>query len=277
MSTAITLPQTAELMRQATDVAGVCKEIVLRTAMEIQGRKFVRVEGWQSIATAHGCVASIREVRQTEDGTAATAELKRISDGAVLASAEGYVGSDEPTWYGGEIISYGKTKTLPKRADFAIRAMAQTRAISRVCRSAFAHVVVLMDAGLQTTPAEEMSAMDVHAEPAAETKAPERAKETPREQPAASAHNDGAKGWRTFEVPKFIKKYAGATLGDMEPKDIAWWANHYEPKPYRGEVQQRDIDFKAALQAAKRELAGEENPDLDAVPAGDASDNEGAF
>jgi hypothetical protein len=34
--------------------------------------------------------------------------------------------------------------------------MAQTRAMSRAARSVFAHVVVLMDAGLETTPAEEM-------------------------------------------------------------------------------------------------------------------------
>jgi hypothetical protein len=34
--------------------------------------------------------------------------------------------------------------------------MAQTRAISRACRSAFAHVVVMMNAGLSTTPAEEV-------------------------------------------------------------------------------------------------------------------------
>jgi hypothetical protein len=34
--------------------------------------------------------------------------------------------------------------------------MAQTRAISRVCRSAFAHVVVLIDKELSTTPAEEV-------------------------------------------------------------------------------------------------------------------------
>jgi hypothetical protein len=34
--------------------------------------------------------------------------------------------------------------------------MTSTRAIRRVCRSAFAHVVVLMGAGLMTTPAEEV-------------------------------------------------------------------------------------------------------------------------
>jgi hypothetical protein len=36
--------------------------------------------------------------------------------------------------------------------------MAQTRAISRACRSAFAFVVTYMDAGLETTPAEEVPA-----------------------------------------------------------------------------------------------------------------------
>jgi hypothetical protein len=68
--------------------------------------------------------------------------LRRISDGAVLAEAWGFVGDDEDTW--------------AKRKQYARRAMSQTRAISRVCRSAFAHVVVLMRAGLETTPAEEM-------------------------------------------------------------------------------------------------------------------------
>jgi len=38
--------------------------------------------------------------------------------------------------------------------------MAQTRAISRAGRSAFAHVVVMMKAGLATTPAEEMVTID---------------------------------------------------------------------------------------------------------------------
>ena len=43
-----------------------------------------------------------------------------------------------------------------KRPVYARRAMAQTRASSRVCRSAFSHCVVLIDRNLGTTPAEEM-------------------------------------------------------------------------------------------------------------------------
>jgi primosomal replication protein N len=60
----------------------------------------------------------------------------------MLAKAEGFVGMDEGTWR--------------NRARYARRAMAQTRAMSRAARSAFAHVVVLIDSGLSTTPYEEI-------------------------------------------------------------------------------------------------------------------------
>ena len=153
------IPNPGTLMTQATDVAGVCKQIVQQTAQSIQGRKYVRVEGWQSIAAAYGCVASAVNVRFVERGVFATGELRRVSDGVLIATAEGFVGMDEPTWFGG-VTNSGKT--LPKRPDFAIQAMAQTRAISRVCRSAFAFVVVLIDAKLSTTPAEEMQGVYEH-------------------------------------------------------------------------------------------------------------------
>lgn len=152
----VAAPTNAEVYRASTDAAGLCRDIVLKTAMEIQNRKYVRVEGWQAIAIAHGCTGSARDVEAIDGGVRAIGEIRRMSDGQIIATAEGFVGTDEPTWFGGTVTAYGKTKTLPKRADYAIRAMAQTRAISRACRSAFAHVVVLIDANLSTTPAEEV-------------------------------------------------------------------------------------------------------------------------
>jgi hypothetical protein len=125
-------------------VAGVCKDIVHQTAQTIGGRKYVRVEGWQAIATAHGCVASARDVEKIEGGWRAIGEVRRMDTGSVIATAEGFLGTDEPVW--------------AKRPEYAKRAMAQTRAISRACRSAFAHVVVLIGGGLETTPAEEVPA-----------------------------------------------------------------------------------------------------------------------
>lgn len=156
-------------MRQATDVAGVCGEIVKKTAIRIQGKQYVRVEGWQSIATAYGCVAGARDVQRVTGGVSAIGELRKISDGTLVGQAEGFVGEDEATWFGGEREVRDKTspsgfvkRTLPPRPMYAIRAMAQTRAISRVCRSAFAHVVVLIDQNLSTTPAEEIPAEGFH-------------------------------------------------------------------------------------------------------------------
>lgn len=160
------IPDSKELVRQSTDIAGLCREIVVASSLEIEKRKYVRVEGWQAIATAHGCVASARDVRKVEGGMVATGEIRRMQDGQLIATAEGFVGEDEPTWYGG-IVSKPEWKNgqrtgrmiekmMPRRAEYAIRAMAQTRAISRACRGCFAHVVVLMNAGLSTTPAEEV-------------------------------------------------------------------------------------------------------------------------
>lgn len=128
--------------RTATNAATLCGEIVKATAQNIQGRKYVKVEGWLALAAAHGCLVSIAKVEMVEGGVRAVAELKRMADGLVLATAEGFVGEDEPMWQ--------------KRPVYARRAMAQTRASSRVCRSAFSHCVVLIDRNLGTTPAEEM-------------------------------------------------------------------------------------------------------------------------
>jgi hypothetical protein len=132
----------AELMRQATDVAGVTKEIVMKTACNIKGKKYVQVEGWQSIAVAHGCILSSHSVENIEGGIRAIGEVRRIDTGLVIATAEGFVGDDEKTW--------------ASRDTYAKRAMAQTRAMSRAARSAFAHVVVMIDQDLSTTPAEEV-------------------------------------------------------------------------------------------------------------------------
>lgn len=145
MSTELSTIETTALVshRAATNAAGLCRELVVKTAMKIQGRRYVQVEGWQAIANAFGCVASAKDVQKIEGGYRAIGQVIRVADGLVLAEAEGFVGDDEKTW--------------ANRPVFARRAMAQTRAISRACRSAFAFVVTLMDAGLETTPAEEMA------------------------------------------------------------------------------------------------------------------------
>lgn len=221
-------------------MASLCKEIVTKTAQNIQGRRYVRVEGWQSVANAFGCVASAKDVERTETGYRAIGQVRRMDTGAVICEAEGFVGDDERTW--------------SKRDEYAKRAMAQTRAISRACRSAFAFVVTMMDAGLETTPAEEVpqdgfadaprpvaykrpgtpapratdeDVIDVVAE-RVEPKAPARKK-----QPAASLE-DGAdwqtarfiKGNRQDKTSKAGKSYTqwGAFV-EIEGSEKAEWLN----------------------------------------------------
>ena len=140
------VPHNGLEFRQSTDAAGLCGAIVKQTASKIQGKRYVSVEGWQAIAIAHGCAASADHVERVNDegmsGFKCTGIVRRMSDGAEIARAEGFLGDDERTW--------------SSRPVYARRAMVQTRAISRACRSAFAHVVVMIDAGLSTTPAEEV-------------------------------------------------------------------------------------------------------------------------
>lgn len=191
-------PGPIALMRQATDVAAVCREIVLRTAMDLQGRRYVRVEGWMSIAATYGCVPSIRSVEEDERGVKAVAELRK-HDGTVLATAEGYVGLDEPRW--------------ANQPMYARRGMAQTRAVSRVCRSVFAFVVTLIDSGLSTTPAEEIP----QGGEAANVDAP---RPTPTPIPAVVAGQKAPE--RTPKTKVRFGRTKGQYLCDIEASDLAW-------------------------------------------------------
>lgn len=282
--------EAVALNRQATDIAGLCKEIVLKTAVEISGRKHVRVEGWTSIAAAYGCVASIKSVEHIPStpgmsgGIRAIAELKRANDGHVISTAEGFVGEDEPTWYGGPTTRWNKFKradeeiTLPKRADYAIRAMAQTRAVSRVCRGPFSHVVVLMDAGLDTTPAEEIMTADdqpgdaslngkidegqEQRRTAAETDqtrgtaagAPKPAPTVPRDGEVKLREQFMDKKWEKVVIHFGQKR--GTSLGQLADENkIKWWIDEWQPKEFKGKIAEDDLMLRAALDAAGVELA----------------------
>src|SRR5690242_12334675 len=111
----VPLPQVENpqaLMRHATDVAQICRDIVNATARQIGKKKYVEVEGWQSIATTYGCVLSARDVERVEGGFKAVGEVRRLDNNEIISTAEGFVGDDEPDW--------------AARKEYARRAMAQT-------------------------------------------------------------------------------------------------------------------------------------------------------
>jgi hypothetical protein len=114
----------------------------------IQGKKFVGVEGWTTLAVMLGCVA--REVSTTEtDGIyVAVVELVRMNDGACISRASAECGEEKP-WN--------------TRAKYARRSMAQTRATGKACRLAFSWIMSL--AGYEVTPAEEIPLSDEPPQP----------------------------------------------------------------------------------------------------------------
>jgi len=233
MSTEIVTANEAALQMQRTnDVANVCRDIVTKTAVNIQGKKYVQVEGWQSIATAHGCVAGSEAPHYINDspdkGYQAKGYITHIATGNVISTAYGFVGDDEVTW--------------ANRPAYAKRAMAQTRAISRACRSAFAHVVVLMEEGLEVTPAEE-----VPAEGFKDNKKynPTSAKQHTRDIVAANA---GSGHWSAHVIP--FGKNNGKTLGELSPNSIKWYFKEYQPKEYpegSGKFSDGDLALRKAL------------------------------
>lgn len=158
----------------AQDAAKVCREIVKSCAVNIGGRQFVTVEGFQAIAAAFGCILSAGAVETVAGGLSVKGRVIRASDGAVIAEAEGFLGDDETTW--------------ARRPLYARRAMASTRAMSRAARCAFGWIVTLIDRNLCATPAEE-----VPEDGFPETRRPAAPARSPRKAPAAPPRDPGGR------------------------------------------------------------------------------------
>lgn len=255
---ATTNNQVAILARQSSDVAGACREIVKATAQRIGNRDYVRVEGWQAIAVAHGCVASAKGVEKVEGGFRCIGEVRKMENGQVISQAEGFVGDDETMWAG--------------RPEYARRAMVQTRAISRACRSAFAHIVVLIDRNLSTTPAEEVphgGFEDINTD---KYEAPIKAPEKFAEKIVAQVANEKLGGARDMVLN--FGKHKGSTLREIaafpsgKGLDYLDWLAKQElkpgkdGKPFKNDIIRNEIIREILLEA---EAVTKENPD-DQIP-----------
>lgn len=132
------------LVAGATEAANALADVVKKAGLSvnIQGRQYVRVEGWTTLGTMLGVVAREVETKSLQDGSyVSTVELVRMSDGAVISRASAECGGP-------------KEQTWQKRPPYARRSMAQTRATGKACRLAFSWIMAL--AGYEATPAEEM-------------------------------------------------------------------------------------------------------------------------
>lgn len=105
----------------------------------IGGKNHVFVEAWTLLGSMLGVFPVVVWTKPLENGWEARVEARTLA-GDLVGAAEAQCGRDEPTW--------------AKRADYALRSMAQTRATSRALRGPLGFIVVL--AGYSATAAEEM-------------------------------------------------------------------------------------------------------------------------
>ena len=131
------------MIERATAIARPLGKMILDRKLytEIQGKKFVRVEGWSTLGAMLGVLPREVETKKLEDGYEATVELIRASDGLVIGRASAICLKSERRW--------------GKADEYAIRSMAITRATGKAFRLGFSWVIKLAG-DYEPTPAEEM-------------------------------------------------------------------------------------------------------------------------
>lgn len=130
-----------DALHKAQEVAGALTDVLRKGQMiqAIQGKEYVKVEGWQTLGSMLGVSAVVVGTRELDNGFEATVEA-RTMDGRVIGRADARCTRDESMW--------------AKRDPYALQGMAQTRATSRALRGPLGHVVKL--AGFEATAAEEI-------------------------------------------------------------------------------------------------------------------------
>lgn len=154
----------------------------------ISGRKYVRVEGWTTLAIMLGVVPREVSCSEQEGIYTAVVELVRMNDGVTLSRASAECGEEKP-WC--------------DRPRYARRSMAITRATGKACRIAFSWIMTL--AGYEATPAEEMDLLESRKE----------------ELPAARTGKGGAPRKAidvTFEKAGFDQGAERTTIGQFSPE-----------------------------------------------------------
>jgi hypothetical protein len=133
---ALALQRMSEVATALVDVIRDRKLVV-----RINGREHLTAEAWQTLAGMLGIVPVVEWTRQLEDGWEARAQAFTL-DGRLVGAAESMCTRSETTW--------------KRRDEYALRSMAQTRAISRALRAPLSQIVKM--AGYDPTGAEEIPA-----------------------------------------------------------------------------------------------------------------------
>ncbi len=180
-----------EALARATGIATALQKVLTQAKLTINigrnARPYVLAEGWTCLGSLVGVFPRTVWTRQLENGWEARVDAV-TRDGAVVGSAESQCTRAERTW--------------AARDDFALRSMAQTRAMSKALRMPLGFIVVL--AGFEATPADEMPVPDTTTEPA------------------------GADGGPPGQMVVTFGKYKGKTIAevaDLDRQYVGWIAH----------------------------------------------------
>ena len=120
------------------------KVVEITKPLKLNGKTYLYFEHWQTMAKFFRITVGIESTTKLENGY----EAKSIvyQNGTIIGGAEASCLRDEANW-----------KTKP---EFQLKSMAQTRAMAKALRSILGYIPVL--AGIEATPAEEMSHEEAH-------------------------------------------------------------------------------------------------------------------
>jgi hypothetical protein len=130
-----------EIVANAAQTAQALAEVIKKQKLDvsIQGRRYVRVEGWTLLGSLVGVFPICTWTRQLENGWEARVEARTLA-GALVGAAEAMCLRSERNW--------------GDRDEHALRSMAQTRATSKALRQPLGFIVSM--GGFEATPFEEM-------------------------------------------------------------------------------------------------------------------------
>lgn len=152
---ALTVANPQEFVATVTNIADALKGVIEKQKLyaNIQGKKFVTCEGWTTLASLCGFIPSISAVEVVQEGNVIEAKAEAIltKKGVTVAKAIAFCRSDEDK-FGGKRM----------QEKYEVASMAQTRAVSKVCRIALSWIMTM--AGYEPTPAEEVKMEQVEEE-----------------------------------------------------------------------------------------------------------------
>lgn len=127
----------------AAEMATALRDIIRKQGLysNIQGKEYVKVEGWTTLGMFLGILPRESRVTEHDDGSyEAYVDLVRAADGIVIGGASALCSVQEKRWSNAE--------------KYSRRSMAVTRATGKAYRLAFSWIVTL--AGYEPTPSEEI-------------------------------------------------------------------------------------------------------------------------